>query len=445
MAALSWTSLTSKFPHVKHQPNHPMTATEIAIEAAKSWERLRTGTGLGNLDQSPVIFDPDKKETQSSVPATQDRGSQVVDWGALLLSWISFLSLKPPRQIQISVAWSPANIALRLTQCLILYVFNHLAVPGKVGPHSSSPGTVFPCSRISSTSVTAHVQACTCSASLMEHMPVMNVYRLPTLLSGVDTLPSNVTTLTGDATNISFALPMPAPSTNNALSHYYSEIFAPAPQPVFQTAFMGQVGAHSHSEVENPYIVQYQNDNSSIIENVQDSGTSFQENYMTPYVPEYGAEAWAVHLGDINNILAMSQDTAPGGLCSRWTNEFNSVAGKPVVMFSLVSLSSTHLLHWPLKRPGASTMPSVAQTDCDTSMIDHHRGDIARPALVHKLPRFLSTGKAEDSACHTQRPSRLQIPSQSTTCTSSIWAHVAGTDYESSFLGVDSMVGGGSG
>ncbi|SJL04577.1 uncharacterized protein ARMOST_07944 [Armillaria ostoyae] len=148
---------------------------------------------------------------------------------------------------------------------------------------------------------TPKLQACTCSASLVEHIPVVNVYRSPTPLPyGADVdnaFPSNVNgTFTGDTANIPFTpMPMPSPSTNDAPIYSYGEIFAPAPQPVIQTAFT-QFDAHSHSEVENSYIAQYQNDNSSVINNVQDSSARFHENYSTTYVPVHGAEAWAGQL-----------------------------------------------------------------------------------------------------------------------------------------------------
>lgn len=139
---------------------------------------------------------------------------------------------------------------------------------------------------------TARVQACTCTASLIEHMPVVNVYRPPaTLAYGADTLPSNV-----DAINGSFTpAPMPAPSTNDAPSHSHGDILVLAPQPIFQTAFMSQIDTHSHSEAENSYTVHYQNDNSNIIHDDQDSGARFHKDYSTTYVPEHDAEAWADH------------------------------------------------------------------------------------------------------------------------------------------------------
>ncbi|KAK0183932.1 hypothetical protein F5146DRAFT_1130450 [Armillaria mellea] len=138
---------------------------------------------------------------------------------------------------------------------------------------------------------TPRVQACTCSASLIEHMPVVNVYRsLATLPYGADTLPFNVTPFTGDTTNVPFSpVPMPAPSTNGNPS--YSFTFTP--QPVIQTTFT-QIDAQS-SQVENSYTPQYQNDNSGIIHNVQDSSPRFHEDYSTTYVPVHGVEAWAGH------------------------------------------------------------------------------------------------------------------------------------------------------
>ncbi|PBK96274.1 hypothetical protein ARMGADRAFT_1009928 [Armillaria gallica] len=75
---------------------------------------------------------------------------------------------------------------------------------------------------------TSRVQACTCSASLIEHMPVVNVHRVPATPPNVDNaLPSNVNTFTGDATNIPFTqVPMPAPSTNDVPSYSYSDVSA---------------------------------------------------------------------------------------------------------------------------------------------------------------------------------------------------------------------------
>ncbi|KAK0225261.1 hypothetical protein EDD85DRAFT_940797 [Armillaria nabsnona] len=174
--------------------------------------------------------------------------------------------------------------------------------PRSLSPSTSAVGvdtvsalmsTTFQCLSISAT---ARVQACTCSASLIEHMPVVNMYRSPTPLPyGAEALPSHVNAFTGDVTNIPFTpVPMPSPSTNDSPSYSYRDvvIFAPNPQPVSQTTII-QIDAHSHSEVENFYIAQYQNDNPSVVNNVPDSGARFHEDYSTTYVPVYGAEAWA--------------------------------------------------------------------------------------------------------------------------------------------------------
>ncbi|KAK0445573.1 hypothetical protein EV421DRAFT_1902505 [Armillaria borealis] len=144
---------------------------------------------------------------------------------------------------------------------------------------------------------TPQVQACTCSTSLIKHMPVINVYHLPATPPNVDNaLPSNVNTFAGDTTNIPFTqVPMPAPSTNDNPSHSYGKILAPAPQPVIQTAIMSQIDAHSHSEKGNFYTAQYQNDNSSAVNNVQDLSARFREDYLTTYNSVHGAEAWAGH------------------------------------------------------------------------------------------------------------------------------------------------------
>ncbi len=63
----------------------------------------------------------------------------------------------------------------------------------------------------------------TCSASLIEHMPVMNMHRSPTPLPyGADVLPFHTNAFTGDATNIPFTpVPIPSPSTSVAPSYSY--------------------------------------------------------------------------------------------------------------------------------------------------------------------------------------------------------------------------------
>ncbi len=127
-------------------------------------------------------------------------------------------------------------------------------------------------------------------------MPVVNMYRSPTPLPyGADALPPHDNAFTGDATTSrSLRCPSPSPSTNDSPSYSYRDvvIFAPNPQPVIQTTIT-QIDAHSHSEVENFYIAQYQNDNPSVVDNVPDSGARFHEDYSTTYVPVYGAESLA--------------------------------------------------------------------------------------------------------------------------------------------------------
>ncbi|KAK0227901.1 hypothetical protein IW262DRAFT_1479021 [Armillaria fumosa] len=134
---------------------------------------------------------------------------------------------------------------------------------------------------------TPWVQACTCSASLIEHMPVMNAYRsLPP-----PSLPSNVTTFTGDATNTPFTqVPMPSPSItgNPTYSDRDVVLFAPIPQPVIQTAIT-HIDAHSHSGVEDFYGTQYQSDNSGVFNNAQDSSARLHEEYSTTHVPVHGS------------------------------------------------------------------------------------------------------------------------------------------------------------
>ncbi|KAK0433121.1 uncharacterized protein EV420DRAFT_578962 [Desarmillaria tabescens] len=153
-------------------------------------------------------------------------------------------------------------------------------------------------------SKTARVQACTCSASLIDHIPVVNVYRSATPLPyGVgisihdNGLPSNVNIFTGDTTNDSYTpIPMTSPSINANPSYSYGDtvIFTPTPRPVIQMGIT-QIDAHSLSEVENSYIAQYQDDNSRI--NVQDPGGEFREDYLTiSYNEVHGTGSWAGQL-----------------------------------------------------------------------------------------------------------------------------------------------------
>ncbi|KAK0458392.1 uncharacterized protein EV420DRAFT_1542013 [Desarmillaria tabescens] len=151
---------------------------------------------------------------------------------------------------------------------------------------------------------TARVQACTCSAYLIDHKPVRNAHRSPTPLPyGADAsihdngLPSNVNTSTGDTMNISFTpIPMPSPSTNINPSYSYGDtmIFTSTPQPVIQMGTT-QIDAYSRSEVENSYITQYQDHNSSV--NVQDPNGEFREDYLTiSYNEVHGTGSWAGQL-----------------------------------------------------------------------------------------------------------------------------------------------------
>ncbi|KAK0228098.1 hypothetical protein IW262DRAFT_577059 [Armillaria fumosa] len=145
-------------------------------------------------------------------------------------------------------------------------------------------------------SKTPWVQACTCSASLIEHMPAVNVYRSPaTLPYEADVLPSNFNTFIGDMANTPFTqVPMPAPSTNDAPSYSYGDVMivTPTPQPVIQTATT-HTDAHSHSGVDNVYGAQHQD---SV--NVQDSRSRFREDYLTAtYSTAHGVEAWVGQLG----------------------------------------------------------------------------------------------------------------------------------------------------
>ncbi|PBK58337.1 hypothetical protein ARMSODRAFT_967837 [Armillaria solidipes] len=118
---------------------------------------------------------------------------------------------------------------------------------------------------------------------LFEHKRVVNAYRSPTTLpSRADAnndLPSAVNTFAGDTTNVSFT-PMPMSSYSPSSSYTYGDtvILVPTPPTVTQKDIT-QTDAHSHLEVENSYIVQYQEDNSSVI--VQDSSARFGEDYLT--------------------------------------------------------------------------------------------------------------------------------------------------------------------
>ncbi|KAK0445566.1 hypothetical protein EV421DRAFT_2034565 [Armillaria borealis] len=153
------------------------------------------------------------------------------------------------------------------------------------------------------------MQFCTCGTQFFEHVGAYNSYHISepwTVLryfnpdnsgpplsitsSGYsngannplspNTVPSsNYSTpmFSGDATDIPFTPPyMPSPSPNVNASYPYGDT----------------IETHSHSEVENSYGVQYQDDNLSV--NVQDSRARFFQDY--PYSAAHGAEAWAGQL-----------------------------------------------------------------------------------------------------------------------------------------------------
>ncbi|PBK77628.1 hypothetical protein ARMSODRAFT_946469 [Armillaria solidipes] len=151
-------------------------------------------------------------------------------------------------------------------------------------------------------------QRCTCEAQFCEHIATDNGYRLPEPWTVLDyfnpdingpspsatsssysnganspfspntTSSSNYNTpmFSGDTTNIPFTstyVPPPSPNANPSYPYSDTVIFAPIPQPVIQTAIT-QIEGYSHSEMENSYGVQYQDDNFSV--NVQDSSTRFR-------------------------------------------------------------------------------------------------------------------------------------------------------------------------
>ncbi len=86
----------------------------------------------------------------------------------------------------------------------------------------------------------------------------------------------------GDATDIPFT-PAYIPDVNPSNPYGDTVIFAPIPQPVIQTAIT-QIEGYSHSEVENSYSVQYQDDNFSVT--VQDLRARFRQDY--PYSAAHG-------------------------------------------------------------------------------------------------------------------------------------------------------------
>ncbi|KAK0458396.1 uncharacterized protein EV420DRAFT_1542024 [Desarmillaria tabescens] len=141
---------------------------------------------------------------------------------------------------------------------------------------------------------TPQLQACTCLASLIEHIPTVNEHHsstpLPYRVSVDNILPSNVNIFAG---NMMTPMNMHPPSTNTNTSYSYGNAvtFTPTPQPFAQIGIT-QADGHSYSQVGNSYVAQYQNDNSSV--NIQNSSAVFREDYPTAsYSAVHGVEAWA--------------------------------------------------------------------------------------------------------------------------------------------------------
>ncbi|PBK96278.1 hypothetical protein ARMGADRAFT_1009935, partial [Armillaria gallica] len=169
-------------------------------------------------------------------------------------------------------------------------------------------------------------QRCTCEAQFCEHIATDNSYRLPEPWTVLDhfnpdingpslgattssysndvnspfspntTPSSNYSTAmySGDATDIPFTpayIPSPFPNVDPSNPYGDTVIFAPIPQPVIHTAIT-QIEGYSHSEVENSYSVQYQDDNFSAT--VQDSRARFHQDYS--YSAAHATDAWAGQL-----------------------------------------------------------------------------------------------------------------------------------------------------
>ncbi|KAK0240645.1 hypothetical protein EDD85DRAFT_950486 [Armillaria nabsnona] len=165
-------------------------------------------------------------------------------------------------------------------------------------------------------------QRCTCEAWLCVHVATHNSYcseepwtvldslypensGLPSAATSNDgngpsfpnTTPSSnhsTAMFSGDATDIPFTpayMPSPSPDANPSYPYGDTVIFTPIPHPAIQTAIT-QVEAYSHSEVENSYGVQYQDDNFSV--NVQDTSARIRQDY--PFNGAHSAEAWAGQL-----------------------------------------------------------------------------------------------------------------------------------------------------
>ncbi|KAK0240641.1 hypothetical protein EDD85DRAFT_1021850 [Armillaria nabsnona] len=180
----------------------------------------------------------------------------------------------------------------------------------------------YPANQCAAYAQTTHLmQFCTCGAQFYEHIAAYNSYCIPepwTVLRyfnpdgnvpspsattssaanspfSPNTTPSSnysTTMFSGDATDTPFSPAyMPPPSPNVNASYPYGGTVIFTPQPVVQFA-IPQIEADSRSEVENPYGVQYQDDDFSV--NVQDSRARFHQDY--PYSATHGPEAWAGQL-----------------------------------------------------------------------------------------------------------------------------------------------------
>ncbi|KAK0228092.1 hypothetical protein IW262DRAFT_1348864 [Armillaria fumosa] len=179
----------------------------------------------------------------------------------------------------------------------------------------------YPANQCAAYAQTTHLtQRCTCEAQFYEHVATDNWYRLPELWTALDYFnpdtsgPSRSATTSndpngpffpntmaspnfktsmfyGNATSVLFTptyMPYIPRTSNRSHSSGDAAIFTPIQQPVAQMAIT-QIEAHSHSEMENSYSVQYKDDNFSV--NVQDSRARFHQDY--PYRAAHGTEAWA--------------------------------------------------------------------------------------------------------------------------------------------------------
>ncbi|KAK0227902.1 hypothetical protein IW262DRAFT_1347742 [Armillaria fumosa] len=170
-------------------------------------------------------------------------------------------------------------------------------------------------------------QFCTCGAEFFEHVGAYNPYHIPapwTILhyfNADDNVPSSSATTSsysndasspfswntmlssnystpvtsGEATDLPFTpayMPSPSLNINSSYPDGDTVAFTHTPlEPVVQLA-VPQIEAHPHSEVENPYGVQYQDTNFSV--SVQDLRAGSHQNY--PYRAAHGTDAWAGQL-----------------------------------------------------------------------------------------------------------------------------------------------------